>query len=279
VAEGQAFHDEDFDRSRTFDRPLDSIVLATGFHSGCSVPLRDRGQVVGAISLSASTPREAMSGFVAELEPLGDVLAAEIAEPAGRALEVLVCHADPLASRGIAGLLEAHGGVRARVAATLAAARDAASVCVPDVLVCDDWLDGERIDAVARALQEAGVDAPLVVVSSRERADAVSVALRAGAVAHIAGRDAVRDLPAALDALRQGDTLSLPQPERAALLTAREQELLESLEEGLRFKQVARRLGISEATAKTHARNLFRKLDATSRAEAVHTARERGLLA
>jgi DNA-binding NarL/FixJ family response regulator len=236
VAEGQAFHDEDFDRSRTFDRPLDSIVLATGFHSGCSVPLRDRGQVVGAISLSASTPREAMSGFVAELEPLGDVLAAEIAEPAGRALEVLVCHADPLASRGIAGLLEAHGGVRARVAATLAAARDAASVCVPDVLVCDDRLDGERIDAVARALQEAGVDAPLVVVSSRERADAVSVALRAGAVAHIAGRDAVRDLPAALDALRQGDTLSLPQPERAALLTAREQELLESLEEGLRFK-------------------------------------------
>ena len=62
-------------------------------------------------------------------------------------------------------------------------------------------------------------------------------------------------------------------------LTARERELLESLEEGLRFKQIARRLGISEATAKTHARNLFRKLDATSRAEAVHAARERGLLA
>ena len=37
--------------------------------------------------------------------------------------------------------------------------------------------------------------------------------------------------------------------------------------------------GISEATAKTHARNLFRKLDATSRAEAVHAARERGLFA
>ena len=62
-------------------------------------------------------------------------------------------------------------------------------------------------------------------------------------------------------------------------LTARERELLDSLEEGLRFKQVARRLGISEATAKTHARNLFRKLDATSRAEAVHVARERGVLA
>ena len=54
--------------------------------------------------------------------------------------------------------------------------------------------------------------------------------------------------------------------------------LLELLDEGLRFKQLARRLGISEATAKTHGRNLFRKLAASSRAEAVHLARERGLL-
>ena len=49
-------------------------------------------------------------------------------------------------------------------------------------------------------------------------------------------------------------------------------------DEGLRFKQIALRLGISEATAKTHARNLFRKLAATSRAEAVHAARRAGLV-
>jgi DNA-binding CsgD family transcriptional regulator len=61
-------------------------------------------------------------------------------------------------------------------------------------------------------------------------------------------------------------------------LTQRERQLLELLDEGLRFKQIARRLGISEATAKTHGRNLFRKLGASSRAEAVHRARERGLL-
>jgi DNA-binding NarL/FixJ family response regulator len=164
VAEGQAFHDEDFDRSRTFDRPVDGVILATGFRSGCSVPFRDAsGDVVGAISLSACRRGEAMGDFAAELEPLADVLVAQ--------------------------------------------------------------LDGLRIDAAVRALRAV------------ERARSVDV------------------------------------------LTAREQELLESLEEGLRFKQVARRLGISEATAKTHARNLFRKLDATSRAEAVHTARERGLLA
>lgn len=151
VAEGHAFHDEDFDASDAFDRPLDSIVLLTGFHSGCSVPLRADGRVVGALSLSATASHRAMSDFALELERLGAVLA------------------------------------------------------------------------------------PLLATAAP---DAEGVAL-----------------------------------------TARERELLDGLEEGLRFKQIARRLGISEATAKTHARNLFRKLDATSRGEAVHAARERGVLA
>ncbi|MGZ6682330.1 MAG: response regulator transcription factor [Solirubrobacteraceae bacterium] len=152
VAEGQAFHDEDFDASAAFDRPLDSIVLLTGFHSGCSVPLRAGGRVVGALSLSATASHRAMTEFASELEAVGDVLTASL-----------------LAAR--------------------------------------------------------------------------------------------------------------PPRGEAVGLTARERELLDGLEQGLRFKQIARRLGISEATAKTHARNLFRKLDATSRAEAVHVARERGVLA
>jgi DNA-binding CsgD family transcriptional regulator len=153
VSEGRSFHEEDFDASHAFDRPLDSIVLLTGFHCGCSIPLREDGRVVGALSLSATAPHRAMSDFVVELERMGAALA-------------------PLLGVGV--------GVA-------------------------------RADAVA--------------------------------------------------------------------LTGRERELLQNLEEGLRFKQIARRLGISEATAKTHARNLFRKLDATSRAEAVHAARERGLFA
>ena len=163
VSEGRAFHEDDFDRSRAFDRAVDSVILATGFRSGCSVPLRDGGEVVGAVSLSASRRGATMGAYARELEPLADVLVAKV--------------------------------------------------------------DGLRIAAAVRALRTA------------ERARAAEV------------------------------------------LTPREQELLGCLEEGLRFKQAARRLGISEATAKTHARHLFRKLDATSRAEAVHAARVRGLLA
>ncbi len=75
-----------------------------------------------------------------------------------------------------------------------------------------------------------------------------------------------------------GRQLLPPGPPDAEQLTVRERELLEALDEGLRFKQVAGRLGIAEATAKTHGRNLFRKLGSSSRAEAVRAARDRGLL-
>jgi DNA-binding CsgD family transcriptional regulator len=67
---------------------------------------------------------------------------------------------------------------------------------------------------------------------------------------------------------------SVPRPR----LSPREHEVLAALEAGLRFKQIALALGISQATAKTHGRHLFRKLDVTSRAEAVHAARTLGLV-
>jgi DNA-binding CsgD family transcriptional regulator len=61
-------------------------------------------------------------------------------------------------------------------------------------------------------------------------------------------------------------------------LTRRERELLPLLEAGLRFKQIARELLISEPTAKGYARDMFRKLGVSSRAEAVFEARRQGLI-
>jgi len=61
-------------------------------------------------------------------------------------------------------------------------------------------------------------------------------------------------------------------------LTRRERELLPLLETGLRFKQIAGELSISEPTAKGYARDMFRKLGVSSRAEAVFEARRQGLI-
>jgi DNA-binding CsgD family transcriptional regulator len=53
---------------------------------------------------------------------------------------------------------------------------------------------------------------------------------------------------------------------------------LRLMAEGLRNKEIAARLGISERTATFHVGNVLSKLGADGRVEAIHLARRRGLL-
>ncbi|MES2488361.1 MAG: LuxR C-terminal-related transcriptional regulator [Pseudomonadota bacterium] len=57
-------------------------------------------------------------------------------------------------------------------------------------------------------------------------------------------------------------------------LTPRETEILELQGTGLSIKGVARKLAISPGTVKWHVRNMYWKLDATSREEALAKARQ-----
>src|SRR4051812_30456451 len=68
------------------------------------------------------------------------------------------------------------------------------------------------------------------------------------------------------------------EPVGGNLLTAREQEVLVLLADGLGNKQIAARLGISTNTVKTHLEILFEKLGVSSRAGAVATGVRQGLL-
>jgi two-component system, NarL family, response regulator YdfI len=85
------------------------------------------------------------------------------------------------------------------------------------------------------------------------------------------------DLPIAATSLSAGATVSAP----ATLtdpLTARELQVLQLVAQGLPNKGIARRLGISENTAKFHVASLCGKLGASSRTEAVTLAARRGLI-
>ncbi|WP_371822338.1 response regulator transcription factor [Conexibacter sp. SYSU D00693] len=65
--------------------------------------------------------------------------------------------------------------------------------------------------------------------------------------------------------------------ERAAV-TARELAVLRLLSGDLSEREIGRELFVSFNTVHSHVKSLYRKLDASSRAEAVARARERGLL-
>jgi LuxR family maltose regulon positive regulatory protein len=64
----------------------------------------------------------------------------------------------------------------------------------------------------------------------------------------------------------------------ASVLTAAELRLLPLLASHHSFREISQRLGISRNTVKTQAIAVYRKLEVSSRSEAVRTARERGLL-
>jgi DNA-binding CsgD family transcriptional regulator len=100
---------------------------------------------------------------------------------------------------------------------------------------------------------------------------------------------AQRLIEAAIFAARADNTLGneIDAPHRSAPhadllpmppLTLREEEVLKLMAEGLRNKEIAARLGITERTATFHVGNVLAKLGADGRVEAIHFARKRGLI-
>jgi two-component system nitrate/nitrite response regulator NarL len=85
------------------------------------------------------------------------------------------------------------------------------------------------------------------------------------------------DLPIAATSLAVPASLVAPAP-LTEPLTARELQVLQLVAQGLPNKGIARRLGISENTAKFHVASLCGKLGASSRTEAVTIAARRGLI-
>jgi two-component system, NarL family, response regulator LiaR len=71
----------------------------------------------------------------------------------------------------------------------------------------------------------------------------------------------------------------LNEPELQRLgISKREYEVLELIAQGLSNQEIAEKLFVSLNTVKTHSSNLFMKLDARRRTQAIHRAKELGLL-
>lgn len=281
AASGSVFVAEDFDGHRGFSRPVDRIVRAHGFRSGASLPLEHEAGARGALNLHWNEVGANAAHASDLLEPLLDGLSVALAQPEQVALTtVLVCHDDPLVGRGIARLLEEAGSLRAELVRSNREALATAPLRAPDVLVVDEDLDGRRVDCWVGELRAAGVDAPLLVIAGRDSSESLAAALAAGAAGYVPRTEAEASLHLAVDAIARGQTWLPPRGEKRAdgHLTPRELEVLAGLDRGLRFRQLADALGVSVTTVKTHARSLFRKLGASSRAEATYEARRRGLL-
>jgi len=174
-------------------------------------------------------------------------------------------------------------------AGTVAQAVSLYDETVPDVVVTDLQLpDGNGLEVV-RALRGRSQDVGLVVLTMHAGDDQIFGAMEAGASAFV-GKDskATEVVSAAKHAAVAPRTflcagLSEAMMRRALSpatpkLSAREDEVLGLLAEGLGTGEIAARLYLSESTAKTHITHIYQKLGAANRAQALVAAMRLGML-
>jgi DNA-binding NarL/FixJ family response regulator len=130
-----------------------------------------------------------------------------------------------------------------------------------------------RSPAELRELSDACAQTALVVLASRPTPDEVRQLLAFGATSCLAksteSRDVLHAIHLASRGLRvlppdAGDGHPAAGPE---LLTAREADVLELLQDGRTNAEIALSLSVSIETVRTHARHIYRKLDVRTRRE------------
>ncbi len=183
--------------------------------------------------------------------------------------------------------------------ATLSEAMEAIRSHPVDLLITDLNLpDGHGVQAIRllRASQPAA-EAMVISVLTDERnvieaieagasgyllkdSDAINmidaiVDLRAGRspISSAIARTIVRRLGGRGDAPGPATTPGLAQP-----LTPREMDILWGIAKGFTYGELAERLQISKQTVPVHIKNIYRKLQANNRSEAVYEASRRGLI-
>lgn len=158
----------------------------------------------------------------------------------------------------------------------------------PDVMIVDLRLpDGTGLDLV-KQVRAKSREVGLVVLTMYAGDDHLFGALEAGASAFVP-KDAVADevlaaarhaaaSPLAFSAADLADAMKRRLTSTGPQLSPREAEVLQLLADGLAVSGIARKLFISESTAKTHISKLYDKLGAGNRAQAIMTAVRAGLV-
>jgi DNA-binding NarL/FixJ family response regulator len=201
---------------------------------------------------------------------------------------------------GLRALLDAEDGIEVVGEAgdgeqAVALARDER----PDVVLMDIRMPGvDGLEATRRIVADAGLaSVKVVVLTTFEVDEYVFEALRAGAAGFLLKEADPEDIVRAVRVVAEGESLLSPSVTRRVVeafaggaapsgpavsgldeLTEREAEIVALVGTGLSNGEIAERLVISPATARTHVSRAMLKLGARDRAQLVVFAYEAGLV-
>jgi len=204
-------------------------------------------------------------------------------------IRVLVVDDHTIVRNGLVQLLAAAGDLEVigsagdgRTAVELSAEHQ------PDVVLMDLSMPGMSGIEATRLIGERAPGAQVLVLTSFVDRDRVVEALDAGAIGYLLKDAEPEELISGIRSAARGESPLDPRAARTMLaaqrsagpletLTDREREVLTLVADGLPNKQIARRLGISEKTVKSHLTSAFRTIGVDDRVQAGIWARRQGL--
>ena len=196
---------------------------------------------------------------------------------------VFVVDDDPSVRRAIKRLIESMG-LRVELFASAQEFQQADRPDVPGCLVLDIRLPSKSGLDLQRELADDNQQIPIIFITAHGDIPMTVRAMKAGAVEFLTKPFRDQDLLDAIHNALERDSLRRQQEaevatmrERFESLTPREQEVLPWVISGLLNKQIAARIGTTEATVKVHRSQLMRKMGAASVTDLVRMAERIGI--
>jgi len=161
----------------------------------------------------------------------------------------------------------------------------------PDVMLTDLGLPGMSGVELIKKAKEEMPSLEIMAHTVFEDRERVFSAIKAGASGYILKGSSPREIIESIHSLYKGGAPMSPKVARKIihefqdevtseqfLLTPREKELVKRVEDGLTYKEIGEKLGISTHTVHTHIKNIYEKLQAKDRNDAIIKARKKGII-
>jgi two-component system nitrate/nitrite response regulator NarP len=204
---------------------------------------------------------------------------------------MLVAEDDPLTLAGIEILLDKTNFEIVAKVNSGAAALEILASARPDMLILDNSMPERTGLDVLRTLRNRGDNRPVILLTGSLNDLITKEAMQLGVNGIVIKSTAPRDLLVCLETVAQGrrwldqevmqramDLAMSPDLSTDPLegLSSRERAVAALVQRGLRNKEIADELGLTEGTVKVHLHKVFDKLGVRSRTDLILLAQERG---
>ena len=203
-----------------------------------------------------------------------------------RPIRVMCVDDHPIVREGIALILRRQPNIQVvGLAASGEEAVELHRTTRPDITLMDLRLPVmSGLDAI-RAIVKDFPDSRIVVLTTYDGDEDIARALNMGAVTYLMKDTVPRDLVRVIREVHMGGSPIRPdvralleERSKHSTLTKRETEVVELMGKGMRTKEIAAVLGISEDTAHVHVKHVLAKLGVHDRTAAVMVAVRRGII-